>query len=187
AGKGAHVILAVRNQEKGLKAKAEFLLEFPKASVEVRSLDLSDLISIRAFAEGFAKSFNRLDVLINNAGVMMPPYGKTANGFELQIGTNHMGHFALTGHLMPLLKATQDSRVVNVSSVGHRTGKIDLNDLNWEARKYSPSQAYGDSKIANIYFTYELKRRYARDEAAPTVTAAHPGWTTTDLQRHSGM
>ncbi|MEL6538425.1 MAG: SDR family NAD(P)-dependent oxidoreductase, partial [Bacteroidota bacterium] len=135
-GKNAHVILAVRNQDKGQAALTEFLLEYPKAEVEVRTLDLSNLSSIEAFAEGMARDFDRLDVLVNNAGVMMCPYGKTADGFEMQIGTNHMGHFALTGQLMPLLKATPDSRVVNVSSVGHRTGKIDLNDLNWEARKY---------------------------------------------------
>ncbi len=116
----------------------------------------------------------------------MCPYAKTADGLEIQMGTNHFGHFALTGQLMPLLKQTKDSRVVAVSSLGHRNGNIDFSDVNWESREYKTMQAYSDSKIANLYFVYELARRY-QTGSGPAATAAHPGWTRTDLQRHSGL
>jgi NAD(P)-dependent dehydrogenase (short-subunit alcohol dehydrogenase family) len=116
---------------------------------------------------------------------MIPPYSKTADGFELQFGTNHLGHFALTGHLMDLLKNTPGSRVVNVSSNAHKYGKLDFDDLNWEKRKYKNWVSYGDSKLANIYFTRELGMRINQNGSNPVVAAAHPGWTATELQRHS--
>ncbi len=131
--------------------------------------------------------YDRLDVLINYAGVMMCPYSKTRNGFEIQLGTNHLGHFALTGLLMPILKKTEGSRIVTLSSMLHSWGNLDFTDLNWEKRKYKSTRAYGDSKLANLYFTYELARRLENKGGNPKITAAHPGWTSTNLQRHSGL
>jgi NAD(P)-dependent dehydrogenase (short-subunit alcohol dehydrogenase family) len=187
AGKNASVIMAVRNVEKGEGVADEIRREFPSADVTVRDLDLSSLTSVESFAEGIMKDYDRLDILINNAGVMMCPYSKTQDGFEIQMGTNHMGHFALTGHLMPLLKNTDGSRIVATSSAAHNLGNIDFSDINWENRRYNTQKAYGDSKIANLYFTYELARRLNGNGKSPLVTAAHPGWTGTDLQRHSGV
>jgi NAD(P)-dependent dehydrogenase (short-subunit alcohol dehydrogenase family) len=183
--KGA-VILAIRNMEKGQVVIDEICQEYPKADVAIRELDLLSLESVRTFAQSILNDYDRLDVLINNAGVMMCPYSKTRDGFEIQLGTNHLGHFALTGLLMPLLKKTEESRIVVVSSMAHSMGDIDFTDLNWEKRKYKPGRAYGDSKLANLYFTYELARRLESDGNNPKITAAHPGWTSTDLQRHSG-
>ncbi|KAA3623407.1 MAG: SDR family NAD(P)-dependent oxidoreductase [Bacteroidetes bacterium] len=187
AEKNATVVMAVRNTQKGESVATEIKSKFPKAKIDVRKLDLSSLDSVEQFANGFIQNYDRLDVLINNAGVMIPPYGKTADGFELQMGTNHLGHFALTGHLLPLLKNTKDSRIVATSSVAHRYGNIDFSDLGWENRKYNASRAYSDSKIANIYFMYELARKFKNTPDAPMITASHPGWTGTDLQRHSGL
>ncbi len=184
AGKGASVVMAVRNTAKGEEVAASIRAEHPSADVSVRELDLSSLASVRQFADVFTSERQRLDVLVNNAGVMMPPYSKTTDGFEIQMGTNHLGHFALTGLLMPLLKATEGARVVNVSSLAHRFGNIDFEDLSWEQRSYNTQRAYGDSKLANLYFTYELAKR-AGSEVLPV--AAHPGWTATELQRHSGL
>ena len=187
ASKGARVILAVRNVVKG-EAVAESLRRGnPGAALAVRALDLASLTSVRAFAEAILAEESRLDLLVNNAGVMVPPYGKTEDGFELQFGTNHLGHFALVEHLLPLLKATEASRIVVLSSLAHRGGNLDFSDLDWQKRKYSAQRAYGDSKIANLYFAYELARRLKDDPDAPLVTAAHPGWTRTELQRHSGL
>jgi NAD(P)-dependent dehydrogenase (short-subunit alcohol dehydrogenase family) len=118
---------------------------------------------------------------------MIPPYTKTADGFELQFGTNHLGHFALTGRLLDLLINTEGARVVNVSSGAHKAGNLNFADLNWEKRSYSAWRAYGDSKIANIYFTYELDRKLRETNLDTLVTAAHPGWTATELQRHTGV
>ena len=152
----------------------------------MRELDLSKLASIATFSQSILAEFDQLDVLINNAGIMACPYSKTADGFEIQMGTNHLSHFALTGQLLPLLQATDNSRVVNVSSMAHTMGNIDFSDLSWESRKYSTWRAYGDSKLANLYFTYELARKLKSSDNSPRVTAAHPGWTATELQRHSG-
>ncbi len=187
AGKNATIVLAVRNTQKGEKVVNEIKGKVPSAKLEVRKLDLSSLKSVQEFAEGFNQNYDRLDVLINNAGVMIPPYGKTEDGFELQMGTNHFGHFALTGQLMPLLKKTEGARIVSTSSVAHRYGDIDFSDLGWESRKYNASRAYSDSKMANIYFMYEFARKYENTPDAPMITASHPGWTGTDLQRHSGL
>lgn len=186
AGKNASVIMAVRNVRKGEVVADGIRKEFPDADVSVRNLDLSSLVSVERFTQGIKRDFERLDILVNNAGVMMCPYAKTEDGFEIQMGTNHLGHFALTGQLMPLLKNTKGSRIVATSSVGHRAGNISFSDINWERRKYNKSRAYGDSKLANLYFTYELAGRIGRNGDTPKVTAAHPGWTRTELQRHSG-
>jgi len=186
ASKGASVIVAARNIPKGESVVKAIKAASPNADITVRELDLSSLVSIKAFSDGILKDFQQLDILINNAGIMMCPYSKTKDGFEMQMGTNHLGHFALTGHLLPLMKQTPKSRLVILSSVGHRGGEIDFSDFNWETRKYKTIQAYGDSKLANLYFAYELKRKLANDDNAPRVTAAHPGWTETELQRHSG-
>lgn len=187
ANKNAEVILAVRNQVKGDAAVRKIKAQNQNADVKVMILDLASLKSVKSFAIEFKSKYKRLDLLINNAGVMIPPYSKTEDGFELQFGTNHLGHFALTAQLIDLLKQTENSRIVNVSSAAHKYGNINLDDLNWEKRKYKAWTAYGDSKIANLYFTYELQNHLAKNGNHPIVTAAHPGWTSTDLQRHSGM
>lgn len=187
ANKNAEVIIAVRNLDKGNAAAAKIVAQNKNADVKVMRLDLADLSSVKGFAEEFKSKYSRLDRLINNAGVMIPPYSKTADGFELQFGTNHLGHFALTGRLLDVLAKTQGSRIVNVSSSAHKTGKINFDDLNWETRKYSGWSAYGDSKIANLYFTYELNRKLKANVIQTIVTAAHPGWTATELQRNSGI
>jgi len=183
--KNATVIMAVRNTAKGEVVVAELSKTFPHAKLEVRKLDLDSLNSIKSFAEGVIASYDHLEILINNAGVMTCPFSKTEDGFEIQMGTNHLGHFALSGLLMPLLKKTIGSRIVATSSIAHRQGNIDFEDINWEKRKYNTTKAYGDSKLANLYFAYELARKLKDDPNAPLVTAAHPGWTSTELQRHS--
>lgn len=187
ATKNATVIIAVRNLEKGNSAADKIRVLHKDSEVHVMELDLASLESVRSFAKAFKEKFSKLDLLINNAGVMIPPYSKTKDGFELQFGTNHLGHFALTGLLIDLLKSTQDSRIVNVASTAHKYGNIDFSDLNWEKRKYKAWRAYGDSKISNLYFTYELKRKLEEEKSHIKITAAHPGWTATELQRHSGI
>jgi len=184
--RGAHVVLACRNPEKGADAIARILEAHPEASLEYGELDLSSLDSVRAFAERYAAQHERLDLLINNAGVMVPPYAKTADGFELQLGTNHFGHFALTGLLLESLRASKAPRVVNVASLAHKMGKMRFDDLAFE-RGYKPWAAYGQSKLANLLFTYELARWAEREGLALTVAAAHPGWTATNLQQTSAM
>ena len=186
ADKGARVILAARNGDKGTEAVAAIKRAHPQATVSFRQMDLADLKSIDGFADEFKADHDRLDLLINNAGVMVPPYARTEDGFELQFGTNHLGHFALTGLLIDRLKATPGSRVVNVSSIAHKGGNIDFSDLAWEQRKYRKWQAYGDSKVANLYFSYALQKRLESEGADVIVAAAHPGWTATELQRHNG-
>jgi len=187
ASKHASVIMAIRNIIKGERVLNEIKDEFPGSNLLIQELDLASLESIRNFSENILKEFTHIDVLINNAGIMMCPYSKTKDGFEIQMGTNHLGHFALTGYLMPLLKSTIGSCVVATSSMIHRMGNIDFSDFNWEKRKYNSIQAYSDSKLANLYFTYELTRKFKGNPDNPKVTAAHPGWTGTDLQRHSGV
>lgn len=169
---GAKVTLAVRNTEKGEQAAADLA-----GDVEVRKLDLQDLASVREFADGV----QQVDVLINNAGIMAVPYAQTADGFESQIGTNHLGHFALTNLLLPKIT----DRVVTVSSLFHWIGHISLNDLNWKARPYSAWLAYGQSKLANLLFTKELQRRLDETSSSVRALAAHPGYSATNLQGHS--
>lgn len=187
ARKGARVILACRDEKKAAAAVARIEAEKPAGRVEAWGLDLSDLASVKAFGEKFLAENDRLDLLINNAGVMVPPKGETKQGFELQFGTNHLGHFALTAHLLPRLRDTAGSRVVVVSSGVHHVGRIAFDDLQFAQRGYSAWQAYAQSKLANLLFARELQRRLKAAGAATLVTAAHPGWTATDLQRTAGM
>lgn len=187
AARGAHVVLACRNAEKGEAAVAKIMAGKPAGRAELMPLDLSDLDSVSSFASAFSASHQRLDLLIDNAGVMVPPFGRTKQGFETQFGTNHLGHFALTLRLLPLLEKTSGSRVVVVSSTAQNIGRIDFDDLNWERRSYKPWPAYGQSKLANIMFALELSRRLAVAGSGVLVTAAHPGYTATDLQRNSGF
>jgi NAD(P)-dependent dehydrogenase (short-subunit alcohol dehydrogenase family) len=171
---GARVVLAVRSVAKGEEAAKTI-----SGDTEVRALDLADLASVRAFADAWDGG---LDVLVNNAGVMAVPEQRTADGFEMQIGTNHLGHFALTNLLLPHITG----RVVTVSSTAHRMGKINLEDLNWERRSYSRWPAYGQSKLANLLFTLELDRRLGEAGSDVRATAAHPGYAATNLQQHTG-
>lgn len=187
ANKNATVIIAVRNRKKGTAAIDKIKARNPAAKLVLMDLDLANLKSVKDFADRFKNDYKQLDLLINNAGVMIPPYTKTADGFELQIGTNHLGHFALTGHLLALLQQTPDSRVVNVSSMAHKRGNINFEDINWEKRRYNAVKAYGDSKIANLHFTSGLVNKLQPNKDNPIVAAAHPGWTATDLQRHSSL
>lgn len=174
AAAGARVVVAVRDEDKGGRAVAGL-----QGEIEVRRLDLADLSSVRAFADAWDED---LAVLINNAGIMAVPEGRTADGFERQLGTNHLGHFALTNLLLPHVT----DRVVTVSSSMHRNGRIDLDDLNWERRDYEPWPAYGQSKLANLLFAMELERRL-RDARSPVrAYAAHPGYASTNLQGHTG-
>ncbi|MFY0675298.1 MAG: SDR family NAD(P)-dependent oxidoreductase [Bacteroidia bacterium] len=187
ASKNARVIMAVRNIKKAETVSKEIREHYPNAQLEIKSLDLNSLDSIKSFANSILTTYSRLDVLINNAGIMMCPYAKTKDGLEIQMGTNHFGHFALTGLLFSLLRKTKDSRIVVTSSLAHRQGDIDFTDINWEKRPYKTGKAYGDSKLANLYFAYELAKKYKGDSEAPMVTISHPGWTKTELDRHSGM
>jgi len=187
ATKGACVVMAVRNVSKGQKVADAIRSDNPSVELQVRELDLTSLDSVNRFSDAVRNDFEKIDILINNAGIMMCPYAKTHEGFEIQVGTNHLGHFALTGHLLPLLRKTNGSRLVVLGSLGHRGGKIDFSDLNWESRKYNTNQAYFDSKLANLYFAYEFARKLESHASNPIVTAAHPGWTRTGLQQHSGV
>ena len=185
AGKGASVVLASRNMQRGEDAKAEILKAHPGGKIEVLELDLMDLASVEAFVKQVEKKYDRLDVLMNNAGIMTTPYFKTKDGFEGQMGTNHLGHFALTAQLMKMIKATPGSRVVNVSSGGHRFGKMDFENLLFEDGKdYSPMKAYGRSKLSNLLFTYELERQFESSGIKAIAVASHPGGSRTNLDRH---
>jgi NAD(P)-dependent dehydrogenase (short-subunit alcohol dehydrogenase family) len=183
--KGAQTILACRSMDKAQAALDQILAETPNATAEIMALDLASLASVRAFAEVFKGKYSRLDILLNNAGIMMVPYGKTEDGFERQFGTNHLGHFALTGLLIELLQNTPGARVVNVSSNGHRFGVMDFDNLMFEkAQGYTPSKAYGRSKLSNLLFTYELQRRFEAAGLDVIATAAHPGISNTNLASH---
>lgn len=174
ASRGSHVVLAVRDQTKGADAARSI-----HGSTEVRRLDLADLASVREFADGPSGDIR---LLINNAGIMAPPLSRTADGFELQFGTNHLGHFALTN----LLLSRVTGRVVTVSSLAHQAGRIDFGDPNWTRRRYRRWEAYGQSKLANLLFTLELQRRLVQGGSSVLAVAAHPGWAATNLQSHSG-
>jgi NAD(P)-dependent dehydrogenase (short-subunit alcohol dehydrogenase family) len=186
ARRGATVIMACRDTQKGEEAAAKIREEQPKGELRVMELDLSDLSCVRKLADEFRAEYKRLDALVNNAGVMAVPYGQTTDGFELHFGINHLGHFALTGLLLDLLKAAPGSRVVTVSSYGHWFGWINFGDLNGE-KFYYTWLAYGQSKLANVLFAYELQRRLARAGGNPLSLAAHPGYAATNLQRHSPL
>ncbi|MFF4739919.1 oxidoreductase [Streptomyces sp. NPDC001262] len=181
ARRGAHVVLAVRDEAKGRHAAADITAEQPDAGLEVRRLDLSDLDSVRAFAGRMHADHPKLDVLVNNAGVMAPPRTLSAQGHELQFACNHLGHFALTGLLLDLLTAGDDPRVVTVSSVNHRKGRLYFEDLAGEHR-YSPMGFYNQSKFANAVFGHELHRRLTGVGSPVRSVLAHPGYTATNLQ-----
>ncbi len=185
ARNGAQIILACRDTAKADQALLKIQAEIPGAQGEILQLDLTSLQSVHDFTERFKTSYNRLDILLNNAGIMMVPYGVTADGFEKQLGTNHLGPFALTGLLMDQLLETPDSRVVTVSSNAHYSGELDFKDLMFaDGRGYSPMKAYNRSKLANLLFTYELQRRLDTHEADTISVAAHPGISDTGLADH---
>ncbi len=182
AQRGATVIMACRNLDKANSAAEQIRALRPTGEIVVMQLDLADLDSVRQFAEHFQAEHNRLDLLINNAGIMVPPFGTTEQGFEQQFGVNHLGHFALTAGLIDRLIETPGARVVNVSSSAHRFGKVDFEDLNWQHKEYSAMGAYGQSKLANLLFTYELQRKLEQASHGTIAVAAHPGYTATNLQ-----
>lgn len=177
---GAHVVLACRNRTKADAAIADIRASAADPSVEVLEVDLGDLDSVASAAKQFLSDHDRLDVLVNNAGLMALPHQRTAQGFEMQFGVNHLAPFALTGHLLERLLATSGSRVVAVSSTGHRPGKIHFDDLQLE-KNYGPWRAYFQSKLANLLFTYELQRKLAAAGSSTIATAAHPGGARTNL------
>jgi NAD(P)-dependent dehydrogenase (short-subunit alcohol dehydrogenase family) len=180
AEKGAEVILTSRSIEKGEIAKKT--IGPVKGKIVVMPLDLMDFSSIKSFAESFKKKYNRLDVLLNNAGIMTTPYFLTMDGLEAQNGTNHFGHFALTGLLFDLIKNTPASRIVNVSSMAHKQGKMDFDNLLFENGKgYSPIKSYGRSKLSNLLFTYELQRKMEANGINSIAVSAHPGVSNTNL------
>jgi NAD(P)-dependent dehydrogenase (short-subunit alcohol dehydrogenase family) len=185
AARGAHVVLGVRNLEKGTQAANRIKAASPHADVALQEIDLSSLASIRTAAEALRTNYPRIDLLINNAGVMyVPTREATKDGFEMQFGTNHLGHFALDGLLIDSLLDVPGSRVVTISSVGHRIlAAIHFDDLQWE-RGYNRVRAYGQSKLANLLFTYELQRRLAARGAPTLALAAHPGFSDTELMRY---
>jgi NAD(P)-dependent dehydrogenase (short-subunit alcohol dehydrogenase family) len=181
-GRGARVVLACRNSERGRRALDAVRAEHPGSEIELLSLDLANLARIRDAADRFRDAHDRLDILVNNAGLMALPQLRTADGFEMQFGTNHFGHFALTGLLLPALLGTPGSRVVTVSSLMHRRGRIDFDDPFFDRHPYSKWAAYGRSKLANLLFTFELDRRLRRHRARTIALAAHPGYAATELQ-----
>jgi NAD(P)-dependent dehydrogenase (short-subunit alcohol dehydrogenase family) len=182
AGAGAGVVLAARDEARGREVAAQIARETGAPQPEVRRLDLADLASVRAFAAGLPYAHDHIDLLVNNAGVMATPLRRTADGFELQLGTNHLGHFALTGLVLPLLLAAPaEARVVTMSSQAHRVGRIDFDDLNAE-RRYRRWPAYAQSKLANLLFAFELQRRADAAGIALRSLAAHPGYAATELQ-----
>jgi NAD(P)-dependent dehydrogenase (short-subunit alcohol dehydrogenase family) len=178
---GARVVLACRNAAKGEAAVAEIEAAAPGAQVELAALDLASLASVHEFADGYLAAHDGLDLLINNAGLMAPPRGETADGFELQLGVNHLGHFALTGRLIAAMEGRADARVVALSSIAHRTGRIQFDDLQSE-RRYSRWRAYGQSKLADLMSTLELDRRLRAAGSTVKGIPSHPGYCATNLQ-----
>lgn len=185
ANKGAEVILACRSVEKGNAAMAEIEKVNPSGKIIVKALDLMDLSSVISFSADIKLKYDQLDVLLNNAGIMMTQYKTTKDGFESQMGTNHLGHFTLTGLLIDLIKRTPKSRVVNVSSNAHKWGVMDFDNLLFENGKdYTPTKAYGRSKLSNLLFTYELQRLFNQHNIDSMAEAAHPGGSMTNLGKH---
>ncbi len=185
ARKGAQTIMASRNLSKAQKAKKKILKRIPNAKIDIMILNLASLDSIRKFVSDFMQKYSQLDVLVNNAGIMMMPYRTTADGFESQIGTNYLGHFALTGLLLETLKRTPKSRVVNVSSIGHRSGEMDFDNFLYKDNTgYTKMGAYSRSKLANLLFTYELDRKLKQHGFSTISVASHPGISNTNLLTH---
>lgn len=181
ADRGAHVVIGSRDAQRGTAALRRIAADSPDADLELLPLDLASLDGVRRATDAFRERHDHLDVLINNAGVMATPLRRTADGFELQFATNHLGHHALTGLLLPALLAGERPRVVTVSSNLHRRGRIRFDDPNWQ-REYDPWAAYSQSKLANLLFTFELQRRAARAGLGLMALAAHPGYAATGLQ-----
>lgn len=182
AAKRAEVIMACRSVQRGNEARKLLLKDQPKAKIKVMELDLSNFWSIRMFAGDFKKDYNQLDILLNNAGVMMTPYTQTKDGVELQQSTNYFGHYALTGLLLDMLAATPGSRVVNVSSLAHKTGTMNFKNLLYEkGRGYTPYKAYSRSKLENLLFTFELQRFFVKNKIDCKAVVAHPGVSYTNL------
>lgn len=184
AGKGATVVMAVRNLDKGERAEAACQAEVPGASTDLMQLDLADLTSVRAFATAFQTQYDRLDILCNNAGLMAIPRKETADGFEMQLGVNHLGHFALTGLLLELVTSTLGARIHNVTSSANFMGSIDFDDLMGE-QDYSRWGAYGQSKLANVFFTFELHKRLQAAGYDTMANVSHPGLVIGNLQENS--
>lgn len=185
--KGAEVILAGRDSKKMNAALKAIAKQAPDAKLSLVMLDLADLNSVAKCAQEVQQNFKRLDLLINNAGVMIPPFSHTKQGYELQFGTNHLGHFALTGQLLPLLLQTPGSRIASMSSLAGVAGSINLNDLNYERRRYIKMLAYGQSKLANLMFTNSLANRLKNIGSDTIAVAAHPGGSPTNLQQNGGF
>lgn len=183
AKKKMTVILACRNFEKGQKAKNAILKSFAEAQIEVMQIDTSSLTSVKHFSGEFLKKFDRLDLLVNNAGIMMSPHKVTEDGFENQFATNYIGHFALTGHLMPLLLKTDSSRIITLSSLSYKWSEIQFEDMHFK-KGYNKKKAYGQSKRACLVFAYELQRRLLKTETNTISIAAHPGLSKTNLDRY---
>lgn len=181
AARGAHVVMACRSVPKAQEAAGRIRKLSPEAKLEISKLDLASLASVRAFAAEFQSKHDKLDLLINNAGLMALPYGKTEDGFEMQIGVNHFGHFALTGLLLETIARSAPARIVNVASQAHRMGKMHWDDMDF-ARGYNKWTAYGQSKLANLLFTFELQRRLEQKKPGLSALACHPGYAATELQ-----
>jgi len=186
AAEGAKIVVACRNRQKADAALGRIRERTPDADLEFIDFDLASLAAVERFADAFRAGHDRLDLLINNAGVMAVPLGHTKDGFEVTFGCNHLGHFALTGRLMDLMQTTSGARVVTVSSLTHRMGVLDFENLNAE-KSYRKMAAYGQSKLANLLFTFDLQRRIENAGSEILVTAAHPGWSGTELQRHTSV
>ncbi len=185
AEKGAQLVLACRDRKKGEMALQTIMEDTPKARAELMCLDLASLDSISKFAQEFKSKYKKLDVLLNNAGIMMSPFEQTFEGFELQFGTNHLGHFALTGLLLDRIKSSPGARVVNISSMAHKMGSMDFRNLMFvHGRGYRRTRAYGRSKLANLLFTYELNRRFQSHSIDAIALAAHPGVSRTNLSHY---
>ncbi|RLQ91518.1 oxidoreductase [Planomicrobium sp. Y74] len=180
AGKGFHIVMAVRNETKGTAARKEILALHPDAAVEVKLLDVADLASVRSFADEILRDYDALDLLINNAGVMMPPYSKTKDGFEMQFGSNHLGHFALNALLYPLLNKTPESRIVTTGSLAHNRGAIDFDNLDG-SKGYKAKKFYNQSKLANMLFALELDRRLKEHGSRTISVICHPGVSATNI------
>ncbi len=183
AGKEMKVVMACKSSDRAEKAKQNIIKKVPHADLEIMLIDLGIMSSVRNFAKTFLEKYDKLDLLINNAGIMIPPYSKTVDGFESQMGVNFFGHFLLTGLLYDLITRTPGSRIISLSSNAHKNGKINFDDLNWEKR-YSALEAYRQSKLACQVFAYELQRRFENEGLTTLSVAAHPGLSLTNLVRY---
>ncbi|MGB1318758.1 MAG: oxidoreductase, partial [Flavobacteriales bacterium] len=183
ASKGAKVIMACRNEDKANQAMADIRKSVTDADLDFIRLDLNSLKSVREFAKAYAEKYDKLDLLINNAGLMIPPLMRTEEGFESQFGVNHLGHFLLTNLLFPIVNKTENARIVSLSSIAHKSGRIQFDDPNWE-NSYSRGDAYNQSKVACLIFAYELQRRLNDADSSVISVAAHPGVSNTELGRY---